>query len=259
MIICIHLQSLWTEKSALQDIVCEMAEVAPSLETSTGGNKKLSRAKVFREAITFSKLHYTDDIEVKYPIDAIDFLERKNFDVDYVLHNVDHIRDLIDVENAELERSISDLQKIINGEELHPSNDTSPRSSRDQSITISAISSSNSKKSHHPIADTKLFSQTVSASSGFIKSKDPRSTNSGNHNNIISTKTMQKSASMPSDVSFFSEIEENNHQYIESTGSNNQSKSSETSPITPPTRTRGSKFRERLRDAQAELFLADDI
>lgn len=255
MTIFTFVQSLWTEKCALQEIVCEMTETAPVFESSfpTTGNKKVSKAKIFRDAITFSKLHYTEDIKIQYPIDAIDFFAHKQFDAEYVQQHINHIRHLIDIENVELERSISDLQKIINGEELHPSEDISPRASRDPLSSSSTKSSStvNGNKTVHPILDSKVSP----FASSLVKSKDQRTYQSSQlHSSQHSNQTLHRSASMPTEVSYFTEVEV--HQ--RNSSNNNQSKSTETSPAAPLP-TRSSKLRERLRDAQAELFLADDI
>lgn len=252
----------------MQDIICEMSETAPLHDNSGSvGTKKLSKAKIFREAITFSKLHYTDDIEVQYPIDAIEFLSQKQFDAEYVQQHIDHIRHLIDIENSELERAINDLQKIINGEELHE--DISPRGSRD-TILLSSSPVKSSSSHPHPIPDTKMPQTTSSVS--FLKNKEMRSQSghmhsqqlhsiAKNHSNNSSnsstrkTSSLQKSASLPGEVSFFAEAED---ALRPSQQNNNQSKSNDNSPQCP-TKSTSSKFRSRLRDAQAELFLADDM
>lgn len=259
------------------------------------GSKKLSKAKIFRNAITFSKLHYTDDVEVQYPIDAVEFLSVKQFDAEYVQQHLEHIRHLIDIENTELERAIDDLQKIINGEDIH-SEEVTPRGSRDHAITTafsSTLTSSSSSsvaplaKASRPIPDVR-FSQTLNSAT-LLKAKD-NSSNSRSHGSSQSshsshsnhhpsqskmTKTtaasssssssegMHRSSSVPNDVSFFVDLDDSSVRPLsQPTFNSNQTKSAESSPQQPQQQqpsSRVSKFRGRLRDAQAELFLADDL
>lgn len=272
-----------------------MSDMAPMNEAPAAvGSKKLSKAKIFRNAITFSKLHYTDDVEVQYPIDAVEFLSVKQFDAEYVQQHLEHIRHLIDIENTELERAIDDLQKIINGEDIH-SEEVTPRGSRDHAITtafsstLTSTSSSSAAplaKASRPIPDVR-FSQTLNSAT-LLKAKD-NSSNSRSHSSSHSshsnhhpsqskiTKTtaasssssssssagMHRSSSVPNDVSFFVDLDDSSVRPLsQPTFNSNQTKSAESSPQQPQQQqqsSRVSKFRGRLRDAQAELFLADDL
>eukprot|EP01033_Poteriospumella_lacustris_P014095 gene14094-10070_t len=281
-----------------------MSDMAPMHEASSSavGSKKLSKAKIFRNAMTFSKLHYTDDVEVQYPIDAMEFLSVKQFDAEYVLQHLEHIRHLIDIENIDLERAIEDLQRIINGEDIQ-SAEVTPRGSRDHTTTTalsstsaSSSSSSSLARASRPIPDVR-FSQTLNSAT-LLKAKDNNPNHSRSHSSHSShsshanhhpsqpkmTKTvslssssassgMHRSSSMPNDVSFLADLDDpsvrpmSQPTFNNNSNNNNQTKSAESSPQQPQqqsstttvTTSRVSKFRGRLRDAQAELFLADDL
>lgn len=232
---------MWNEKQALQEIICELSE-------ASGPEKKSSRSKTFREAITFSKLHYAEAVEVQHSIDAEDILSTTYFDVEYVQRNFDMIQQLVEMENLELERNIDDLQKIINGEEVVSSHlsslSISPRGSHDASSgrAVSGHAQAKMGGKGDPFGNTKA--RTIGTIKKMAKSTTP------NRDDIGSSYILDQS----------------NDSVLHNVQNNNQSKSCETSPNirqqntnvdgsnTPP---RGGKLRGRLRDAQAELFFAD--
>jgi hypothetical protein len=218
------------------------------------------KSKVFREAIIFSKFHYSEKLAVHESLDAIEIFEKTTFDEDYILKNLEMIQQVVEQENMELELAIEDLRKIINGEE--PTFDSPVKQKTKQST------SRNTNKDRSKIDPFNL--QTGQDSLDFpVKVKEKPMKSSSSTTTILGIKHTEQINSLQ----FFEDSFEDKPNQKTSHPNNNNIASptqetivgeedirpNSTETVFSPRINQSSKFRNKLKQAQQELYLSDEF
>lgn len=264
LIIAHCLQNLWREKNALQEIVFDLLE---SLKAETiARTTKSPSSKFFREALNFSKLQLISQLEHEQSSYAYEIYSLTQIDSEYIAENVESIQEAIEIENNNMEQFVDDLRRAISDESylesllrnhaLAASESASFSSSIDDKNTSSNNRPNPSKSSSRPLP---VSSSSSKARSGSIVRAALQAKREGNAS--LQPIVMLKSSSARFASSAIEEEDSPTIKVAQSSrSSNNQSNS--TSPdakaITPRGGSGSGRFRNRLKDAQAELYFADD-
>lgn len=234
---------------------------------------KAPSSKYFREALNFSKLQLISQLEHEQSNYAYEIYSLTHIESEYVSENVASIQTAIEIENNNMEQFVDDLRRAISDESYLESllrdnelasESTSFAASIDNKNTSNNSKSNLSKSSSKPLP---ISSSNSKASSGSIVRAALQAKREGSNTAAQQQpKVILKSSSARFPSSSSSNLDDEDTNSIneaQTSRNNNQSNSNVTSPdakeITPRTGSAGGgRFRNRLKDAQAELYFADD-
>jgi len=229
------------------------------LPPSTHSNNKFQAKRLFKDALTFSQLHYNNDLlndlgsvslsSFEY-IDELQLLlkQTKRHHLSELILDLEMIRKYLFLENEKLQEVIQSLQGIIDKDMQLDDDD------------IPIHNNNSSSSSHHP-STSKPFSSNGAPKSEVITSKVQMSKRlpmrtgdrSKSRPRDLAEEKMNEASAFDEEVLKFESFQKDTSSQEFSTSSNQHLDYAYT-----PSK-KNSRFREKIKDAQLELYLVDDL
>ncbi len=257
------MQTLWEEKKCLQEILYElhgnggshsaMFGTPKTVYNNTRGNTK----RMFQDALVYAKVHYEEDanhLTFQYhQSQMLELLKKRSFCLEELISLRDCIVAVLGEENELLEDAIIRLKQMV-----------------DNSMEIGVESSSSLLPECSPPRKSTSTQNPIALDGSAIAKKSMKQPLVGKRDTLIadnypkipskSVTEIQKSFERISIVREKDSIDkyfcDGSDSVVVTRSCNNHGSPSERSPTASLT---GSKFRQRLRVATAELYLVDDF